>query len=44
LLPLLSSVLNGFRLHRCPFVCCVIWLAVSGAVPISKWKAHQKTN
>lgn len=44
LLPLLSFVLNGFRLRRCPFVCCVIWSAASGVVPILKRKAHQKTD
>ena len=43
LLPLVSSVLNCFRLHRCPFVCCAIW-SVSGVVPVSKRKAHQKTD
>lgn len=44
LLSLLSSVLTCFRFHRYPFVCCVIWSAVSGVVPVSKRKAHQKTD
>ena len=44
LLPLLSSVLNCLRLDRSPFVCCVIWSVVSGVVPISKRKTHQKTD
>lgn len=44
MLPLLSSMLNCFRLRRCPFVCCVIWSAASGVVPILKRKAHQTTD
>lgn len=42
--PLLPSLLNRVRLHRCLFVCCVIWSADFGVVPMLKKMAHQRTN
>lgn len=44
LLPLLSFVLNRFRLRRCLFVSCGIWCAAFGVVPMLKRKALQKTD
>jgi hypothetical protein len=42
--PLLSSLLNRVRLHRCLFVCCVIWSADFGVAPMPKRRAHQRTD
>jgi hypothetical protein len=42
--PCYLLILNHVRLHRCLFVCCVIWSAVSGVVPMLMRTARQKTD